>query len=207
MLKTTIIILTVLLNLYASGDKSVGVVTKTVNFVEIKNGDKWIALQTGKLIYPEDEIRTGVKSLALLKLSDNTMLTVRENSSLTFANISGSTQIQIAAGTVNFDGSKSVSDGFKISTPTITASVRGFTGQVIITPNSVKLVSESGSVTIENPREIPLTQLLPGNYAELDDSSHVKVQVITPELKKFMNQNKRVDLQIRLKEMIKLRKE
>lgn len=167
----------------AQTSATVAVLTKAVNKVEAKVGSAaWSAAKVGLTLKTGDEVKTGNKSLAIVKFTDNSLLRVRENTSIKIysekkgSDINKNTHIE--KGTVGFNVKKqSASEEFKFTTPTMVASIRGTEGFVQVTEegNSILAVTE-GSVEVtptDNPGNAQTVGA--GNFAEVTPSGEIKV--------------------------------
>jgi hypothetical protein len=145
------------MNLYALMPPSVGVLTKVIQTVDYKSGEAgdWDPAKLGGILYDGDELRTGDRSLALLKFLDNSLLRVRENSIVTIygtkedSKLSKNTFIQ--QGKVGFDITEQEDQEFKFTTPTGVASIRGTKGFFDVPlDGSMILFVKEGLVEIES---------------------------------------------------------
>jgi hypothetical protein len=107
----------------------------------------WIPLATN------DEIKTGDKSLALIKFTDNSILRIRENSNLKLyadknkGDLSKNTYID--KGKIGFNVSKQDNEEFKFTTPTMVASIRGTEGYLNVGDDGATLlVCTEGSIDV-----------------------------------------------------------
>ncbi|GAB4150488.1 MAG: hypothetical protein Fur0015_14410 [Ignavibacteriales bacterium] len=161
-MKKTLLILTLFFGLGFIGainlsDTPVAVVKKTVNKVMQKESNKdWVNSKTGDILFDGMEVKTGYKSLAIIKFTDNSgVLTVRENC---VANIYAAQKNKkmdkntiIQQGTVHFDVNKQAPDEeFKFTTPTVVASIRGTSGYIEVDKDSsTNIICEKGLIEVE----------------------------------------------------------
>ncbi len=108
-------------------------IVKDVNYRTAIDKSDWELAKTGQPLYDGGEVKTGVKSLALILFSDGSgLIRVRENSIL---HIYGKTEDKrlnkdafLEKGLIGFDVTKQEEEEFKLSTPTVVASIRGTNG-------------------------------------------------------------------------------
>jgi hypothetical protein len=131
--------------LTSKSETPIAVVMKVVKDVSMKKeGTDWTTAKIGQSLKTGDEVKTGDKSLALIKFTDNSLIRVRENSSLKiFAdkndkNIAKNTYIE--KGRVGFEVSKQENEDFKFTTPTMVASIRGTEGFFDVFPDGASLL-------------------------------------------------------------------
>lgn len=147
------------LSSYAFMPPSVGVLTKVIQKVEYKsveNGN-WDNAELGGVLYDGDEVRTGNRSLALLKFLDNSLLRVRENSIVTIYGSKEDSKLNkntlIQQGKVGFDVTKQEGEEFKFTTPTGVASIRGTSGFFDVpVDGSMLIFVKNGLVEVESRR-------------------------------------------------------
>jgi len=165
----------------------VAVLTKAVNMVEAKVGSaSWATAKVGLTMKTGDEVKTGMKSLAVVKFTDNSLLRVRENTSIKIYSEKKGTDVNknthVEKGTVGFNVTKqNSSEEFKFTTPTMVASIRGTEGFVQVTEegNSILAVTE-GAVEVtptDKPGEGQMVQA--GSFAEITPGGEVIVGEMT----------------------------
>jgi len=93
----------------------------------------WTKAQRGDVLNAGHTVRTGERSIAVLKLKDNSLLRVREKSEVTLAGGSVNSlfqkEVSIEGGTVGFNVQKQrPGEEFRFTTPTSVASIRGTEG-------------------------------------------------------------------------------
>lgn len=135
-------------------NSAVAIVTKVVNSVTFKSGSgAWGDLKVGTALKSSDEIKTGDKSLVLVKFTDNSVVTVRENSVVKIYsekagnNVNKNTHVD--AGQVVFDVKKQDGGDFKVTTPTLVASIRGTEFFINASPEFTLFVLLSGYVDLQ----------------------------------------------------------
>ena len=135
------------------GEAPVAIIMKVIKDVSIKKGSgEWAQAKLGSYLSSTDEIKTGDKSLALIKFTDNSILRVRENSTLKlFADKNKGTLAKntyIDQGKVGFHVTKQQNEEFKFTTPTMVASIRGTSGEFEVFSDSTLLILGEGIVDI-----------------------------------------------------------
>lgn len=93
----------------------------------------WTKAQRGDVLNAGHAVRTGERSIAVLKLKDNSLLRVREKSEVTLAGGSVNNlfqkEVSVEGGTVGFNIQKQrAGEEFRFTTPTSVASIRGTEG-------------------------------------------------------------------------------
>ncbi len=93
----------------------------------------WTRAQRGDVLNAGHVIRTGERSIAVLKLIDNSLLRVREKSEVTLTGSSVNNvfqkEVSVEGGTVGFNVRKQLpGEEFRFTTPTSVASIRGTEG-------------------------------------------------------------------------------
>ncbi|MFA3782961.1 FecR domain-containing protein [Melioribacteraceae bacterium 4301-Me] len=125
-----------ILNINDNENSPVALVKKIVKDVTYRtavNKEDWELAKIGQPLFDGGEVKTGVKSLALILFTDGSgLLRVRESSIL---HIYGKTEDKLLRkntflekGLIGFDVTKQKDDEFKFTTPTIVASIRGTAG-------------------------------------------------------------------------------
>lgn len=142
----------------ASGNTSpsAALILRVVKDVDFRKSgtDSWNTAKTGGILASGDEVKTGSKSLALIKFLDNSLLRVRENSSVRIyadkrQDRSLSKNTYIERGRVNFEISKQKNDEFRFTTPTIVASIRGTRGSFNVMDDGTSLLLvDEGSIEV-----------------------------------------------------------
>lgn len=113
--------------------KTLGVVRKAINRVEKKEPEsEWTKANRGTPLFTRDQMRTGKKSVAIIKFSDNSILRVLENSELILLGEKSNRQIinniKILKGFFGFDIIKLQNEQYTFESPTSVASIRGTRG-------------------------------------------------------------------------------
>ncbi len=153
-------------------ESPVAVIMKTVKDVTFKKESAdWQNAKIGLTLITGDEVKTGEKSLALIKFTDNSVLRVREKSSVKiYADkkdraISKNTYID--NGTVGFKVSKQQNEEFQFTTPTMVASIRGTEGYVSHNPDdsTSTIYLNSGIADVRNIQSGNSGTINGGQYA------------------------------------------
>ena len=117
-----------------SGKQSIALAVKVIHDVTRKAGDvDWASAKKGDVLYSGDQVRTGERSIAIVKFLDNSMLRVRESSELKLLGeqkdgIFNKT-VTVTRGEFTFDIQKqSANEKFTFSSPTSVAAIRGTEG-------------------------------------------------------------------------------
>lgn len=137
-----------------SPDSPVAIMMKVVKDVTFKKASAdWSAAKIGAALSTNDEIKTGSQSLALIKFTDNSILRVKENSTLkiyadkTDKDISKNTYVD--KGKVGFQVNRQGNEEFKFTTPTMVASIRGTEGILNVGDGETMFALSSGSANIQ----------------------------------------------------------
>ena len=163
------------------GDAPVAILMKTIKDVSYKKGSSdWTTAKSGIPLSTNDEIKTGDKSLALIKFTDNSILRVRENSSLKIYadknNKDLSKNTYIDKGKVGFQVTHQQNEEFKFTTPTMVASIRGTAGLFDVNQDSTLLILGEGSVELKGLEGLRESGLLTaGNYAVVGRNGGVTI--------------------------------
>lgn len=171
------------------GDSPVAIVMKTIKEVSFKK-DKanWVEAKAGIPLATNDEIKTGDKSLALIKFTDNSILRVRENSSLKIyadkkqGDLSKNTYID--KGKVGFNVTKQQNEEFKFTTPTMVASIRGTDGYFDVGEDgNTLLVCNEGQIEVQATQgEKQSGTVSGGNFVQVNENGSIKSGANTPQM-------------------------
>lgn len=170
------------------GDSPVAIIMKVINEVTTKKGDNaWAAAKTGAPLSSNDEIRTGDKSLALVKFTDNSLIRVRENSLLKIQADKDKGQLSkntiIDKGKVGFNVSKQENEEFRFTTPTMVASIRGTEGYIGVSNDGTSLlVCVEGNIDIRATQGQKQSGNVPaGTYASIGSDGSITSGGITQQ--------------------------
>jgi hypothetical protein len=138
-----------------SGDQTVGILSKVILDVSHKAGtNDWNRATRGQTLNSGDMLKTGSRSLAIIKFKDNSMVRVRELSEVTLTatllNRALSKSVEVGGGGVGFSVTRQqTAEEFRFSSPTSVASIRGTAG-LFATGSADTLVVIEGEVVFEN---------------------------------------------------------
>lgn len=171
----------------------VGVVMKVVRNVEYKTGDKsWAEAKVGNPVYTEDEIKTGPKSLVVIKFNDNSTLNVKENSSVKLyadknkRELSKNTYVE--KGKLGFNVTKQQNEEFKFTTPTMVASIRGTNGELNVDDQGESSIGlGAGIVEITNINGTQNLTLVAGQQAFVNKDGEINVTEMNEEQTQGIN--------------------
>lgn len=138
---------------YRMENAVIALVTKVVENVEKKKDvADWQKATKGDLLNPGDAVRTGEKSLAIIKFTtDNSILRVREQSYLTLNNEGSAKSVDLKSGGFGFDIHKQKeNEGFRFTSPTAVASIRGTRGKLSGANGGDTLIVTEGLVNFRN---------------------------------------------------------
>ncbi|MGA9116603.1 MAG: FecR family protein [Bacteroidota bacterium] len=135
---------------------SVALISKTIlDVTRQSGGGEWERALRGEALASGDRVRTGLRSLAIVKFLDNSLVRIRERSELTVTGESrgGSLTktVNLDRGVVGFNIRKQRSDEeFRFTSPTSVASIRGTGGQLSAQASSDTLTVIEGAVLLTN---------------------------------------------------------
>ena len=136
---------------------SVALLTKTIQEVSKRTTpDEWKRASKGEALLSGDQVRTGQKSIAIVKFIDNSLVRVRELSELTIQGESGapgrlSKTVQLGGGAFGFDIRKQKqNEQFRLTSPTSVASIRGTQGKMSGGLGHDTLVVTEGLINFKN---------------------------------------------------------
>lgn len=133
----------------------IGLISKVIQDVTRRvSGQDWEKATRGQTLTSGDIVKTGTKSFAILKLKDNSLLRLREESEVvvtgTLRGKEFSKSIQVRQGVVGFNIKKQgAGEQFRFSSPTSVASVKG-TGGAFRVNGSDTLTIVEGLVVLTN---------------------------------------------------------
>lgn len=152
---TVVLLLFVGARLWLPLPPPVALVTKVVKDVTHRPTDKdWQAAKVGQPLSDGDLLKTGEKSIAIVKFADNNVLRVRERSEMkVFAQKSPdgafSKNVEIARGKTGFSVENQENETFTFTSPTSVASIRGSGGEFITEEpgDTLTMLTGSGDLT------------------------------------------------------------
>lgn len=116
---------------------------------------EWMEAKRGETLGSGDRVRTGERSIALIKFKDNSLLRVREQSEVVVTGgMSGSAfskSVSVQRGATGFNIKKQrPEEEFRFTSPTSVASIRGTAGQFSAHPDGDTLIVLEGLVSLTN---------------------------------------------------------
>ncbi|MDP3149756.1 MAG: FecR family protein [Ignavibacteria bacterium] len=178
----------------------IAIVMKVVKDVSFKKVDgDWTTIKIGQALSTGDEIKTGAKSLALVKFTDNSILRVRENCSIKiYADKNDkviSKNTYIGKGGVNFEVAKQQqNEEFQFTTPTMVASIRGTKGFFQVGDNGTVLVLEEGAVDYKSLLGEQIKgNVRGGNSVVFTNDGQVTVSTISPQQQRQLEDSKKTN--------------
>lgn len=151
-----------------SGERAIGLVSKVILDVT-RRADQadWSAAKRGDILDAGNTLRTGERSLAVVKLKDNSLLRVRERTIVTLNGSSASGGFQKGAelqgGVVGFSITKQrPGDEFRFLSPTSVASIRGTDGSFANTDSADIFTILSGLGRLTHRRTLETVDVPPG---------------------------------------------
>lgn len=178
----------------------IAIVMKVVKDVSFKKADgDWTTIKIGQALSTGDEIRTGAKSLALVKFTDNSILRVRENCSIKIYADKNEKVISkntyIGKGGVNFEVAKQQqNEEFQFTTPTMVASIRGTKGFFQVGDDGTVLVLEEGAIDYKSLiGEQIKGNVRGGNSVVFTNDGQVTVATISPEQQRQLEDSKKTN--------------
>ena len=178
----------------------IAIVMKVVKDVSFKKVDgDWTTIKIGQALSTGDEIKTGAKSLALVKFTDNSILRVRENCSIKiYADKNDkviSKNTYIGKGGVNFEVAKQQqNEEFQFTTPTMVASIRGTKGFFQVGDEGTVLVLEEGAVDYKSLLGEQIKgNVRGGNSVVFTNDGQVTVSTISPQQQRQLEDSKKTN--------------
>ncbi len=145
-------------------ESTVGLISRVILDVSHKEvGKDWQAARKGETLASGDRVKTGAKSVAIIKFKDNSLVRVRELTELTVTgSLTGSAfskSIEMKSGVVGFNIQKQqTGEEFRFSSPTSVASIRGTGGSystagaadtVIVTEGTIEFTNTVSSRSVD----------------------------------------------------------
>jgi hypothetical protein len=140
----------------AGSGATVGLISKVIQDVTHKQVDTdWQKAKKGEPLVAGDRVKTGEKSIAILKFLDNSLVRVRELSELSVnGKLEGNAflkSVDLQNGVVGFSIQKQrPQEEFRFTSPTSVASIRGTGGLFSASDSSDVLTVIEGTVTLLN---------------------------------------------------------
>ncbi len=166
----------------------VALVQKVVKDVQHQHLEmEWVDSKPGIPLKDGEKIKTGIKSLALIKFLDGSLIRVREKTELDiYGKKEGKTQntnTVLASGEINFDVKKQGDDEFTFTTPTGIASIRGTAGNIEVPDESLSVfILETGMMELAATQGAKSSGTLTGgNTARIGADGNVQISQSTQE--------------------------
>jgi hypothetical protein len=137
-------------------DTPIALVSKVILDVASKeSGKEWQPAKRGETLSSGGRVKTGEKSVAIIKFKDNSMLRIREKSEVVVGGTqngsSFSKSTELERGVLGFNIKKQQKgEEFRFSSPTSVASIRGTSGQLGAEDSVDKLIVLEGLVRFTN---------------------------------------------------------
>ncbi|MFN0157739.1 MAG: FecR domain-containing protein [Bacteroidota bacterium] len=166
---------------------SVALVSKVILDVSRKESDKtWQTAKRGETLSTGDKVKTGEKSLAVIKFKDNSLVRVRERSELTVTGEVNrgafSKSVNMEKGVVGFNIKKQQTDEeFRFTSPTSVASIRGTGGQFTSSAAADTLTVIEGLVRLTNKLSSEFVDVGAGFTGISNPNGSVEARPATPE--------------------------
>jgi hypothetical protein len=172
-----------------SRETTIALVSKVILDVTRKaDGENWQPAKRGEMLSTGARVKTGIKSLAVIKFKDNSMLRVREKTEVLLGGSQEgnkfSKSTDVSNGVVGFSIKKQQSgEEFRFSSPTSVASIRGTAGQFAAADTSDKLIVIEGLVRLTNKKSSVAADVEGGFTGISSPDGKVQVRPSTPEEK------------------------
>ena len=136
-------------------DKEIALAIKVIHDVAKKTAEvDWTTAKKGDFLYNNDMVRTGPRSIAIVKFKDNSMLRVRENAELKLTGEQKDGKfnktVHVEKGEFTFDIQKQENEVFTFSSPTSVAAIRGTAGNMGSNENGDLMTVLHGLVNLFN---------------------------------------------------------
>lgn len=138
-----------------SGTSPLAVVTKVINTVDKKIPESdWKKITRGEPLKKQELVRTGLKSVAIIKFTDKSIVRLLENSELEM--LGGKQPIQtfndmkLQKGAIGFNIIKKQNEQYTFASPTSVASIRGTRGKFHTQAELDILIVTEGTVNLKN---------------------------------------------------------
>jgi hypothetical protein len=148
---------------------TIATVSKVISDVTRKEPTKdWQKATMGELLGTGDRVKTGDRSIAIIKFKDNSLVRVRSQSELavtgTMKGAAFSKSVNLDRGGIGFSIAKQRSDEeFRFTSPTSVASIRGTGGQYLVAADGDTLTVLTGTVHLTNNNSSNAVEISEGN--------------------------------------------
>ncbi len=169
-------------------------VVRTVDYKPLKLD--WQPAKPGIPLRNGEEVRTGNKSLAIIRFLDGSLVRVRPNTTLNVYGKSNKgkqqTNTVVASGEINFEVKKQENDEFTFTTPTGIASIRGTSGNIEVPDQASSVfILETGVMELQATKgEKGKATLRAGNSAIINSQGKVKISVLSAQDKRKLRNAK-----------------
>ncbi|HCV43937.1 MAG TPA: hypothetical protein DGH68_10675 [Bacteroidetes bacterium] len=177
---------------------SVALISKVVLDVTCKEaGSDWQNAKRGQTLASGDKVKTGSKSVAIIKFKDNSLVRVRELTELTVTGaMNGSAfskAVEMKSGVVGFNIKKQqAGEEFRFSSPTSVASIRGTGGSFCSSTVADTLIVTAGLVEFTNNSSDQKVDVPAGYTGISKPDGTIAVRPSTPEEQAAAEQAARV---------------
>jgi len=192
-----------------AGDSAIALLSKVIlDVMRMQVGKDWQPAQRGEVLTSGERIKTGEKSVAVIKFKDNSMLRVRERSEVLISGtVEGnafSKSAQVERGVIGFNIKKQQQgDEFRFTSPTSVASIRGTRGQFATSDSLDKLIVLEGLVRLTNKMSTQSVDVGAGYTGLSTRDGKVQLRLSTPEEKQaaevsaqLAEQENRLDIEL-----------
>lgn len=137
-------------------ETSIALISKVILDVTRKqDGKDWQKAKQGDILMAGEKVKTGEKSIAIVKFKDNSLIRIRELSELTLSAATSGTaltkSVDIDNGVIGFNVRKQqTGEEFRFTSPTSVASIRGTGGLFTSKRTSDTLTVTEGIVLLTN---------------------------------------------------------
>lgn len=177
---------------------SIALISKVVLDVNRKEeGKEWQIAKKGETLSSGDKVKTGAKSVAIIKFKDNSLVRVRELTELTVTgSMNGSAfskSVEMKSGVIGFNIKKQqTGEEFRFTSPTSVASIRGTGGSFTLGDT---LVVIEGAIEFENTISSNVVNVQAGFTGISNPDGTIMTRPSTPEEKAAAEQAARVSEQ------------
>lgn len=174
---------------FPPAESSIGLISKVILDVSHKElGKDWQTAKKGETLTSGDKVKTGAKSVAIIKFKDNSLVRVRELSELTVTgSMNGSAfskSIEMKSGVVGFNIMKQqIGEQFRFSSPTSVASIRGTGGSFSTTGTADTLIVTEGTIEFTNNSSSQKVEVAAGHTGISRPDGTIVTRLSTPEEK------------------------
>jgi len=167
----------------AAEEKAIGLVSKAILDVTRRPSAKdWVKAERGDILDAGDMVRTGGRSIAVIKLKDNSLLRLQEKSTVTLTGISANGMFQkgtkVDDGIVGFNiHPQKPGEEFRFTSPTSVASIRGTEGLFASTDSGDVFIILTGLGRITNLISTTSLEVTAGYLAFSERTGHIDLRL------------------------------